>query len=234
MIRQKFQGTTEIKTRPSGFGLEVEVRRPLPKHPSDLIPSGVPANEGQAVSAIPKRLYPDGEYREVIPAGSIGSVETVDKCLPPPQYVDTVASYPTEQNDVTLHGAPAALRSADKTVGFVDYAAFTPRRAPIPRAAQDELHLPGPSRNAADPRMTDNDSFTLLIDRDKPERCDLFGENRDGVLHNESAHPGFKAVAAKIGHESGIRNPGAVLAASTRRASPAAKKANPRLNRVKG
>lgn len=46
-------------------------------------------------------------------------------------------------------------------------------------------------------------------------------------------HPGFKAVAAKIGKESGIRNPGAVLAAATRRASPAAKRANPRLRRVK-
>jgi hypothetical protein len=49
-----------------------------------------------------------------------------------------------------------------------------------------------------------------------------------------SAHPGFKAVAAKIGRESGIRNPGAVLAASTRRASAAAKRKNPRLKRVKG
>ena len=49
-----------------------------------------------------------------------------------------------------------------------------------------------------------------------------------------SSHPGFKAVAAKIGKEKGIRNPGAVLAAATRKASPAAKKANPRLKRVKG
>lgn len=48
-----------------------------------------------------------------------------------------------------------------------------------------------------------------------------------------SAHPGFKAVAAKIGKEKGIRNPGAVLAAATRKASPAAKKANPRLKKVK-
>ena len=47
-------------------------------------------------------------------------------------------------------------------------------------------------------------------------------------------HPGFKAVEAKIGKEKGIRNPGAVLAAATRKASPAAKRANPRLNRVKG
>lgn len=48
------------------------------------------------------------------------------------------------------------------------------------------------------------------------------------------AHPGFKAVAAKIGKEPGVRNPGAVLAAAARKASPAAKKKNPRLNRVGG
>lgn len=48
------------------------------------------------------------------------------------------------------------------------------------------------------------------------------------------AHPGFKAVEKKIAAEPGIRNAGAVLAASSRKASPAAKKANPRLNRVKG
>ncbi len=47
-------------------------------------------------------------------------------------------------------------------------------------------------------------------------------------------HPGFTQVAAQIGQEPGIRNPGAVLAAATRKASPAAKKANPRLKRVKG
>jgi len=51
--------------------------------------------------------------------------------------------------------------------------------------------------------------------------------------NNQTKHPGFKAVAAKIGREPGIRNPGAVLAAATRKASPAAKKANPRLKRVK-
>jgi hypothetical protein len=51
---------------------------------------------------------------------------------------------------------------------------------------------------------------------------------------HSSEHPGFKAVEKKIGRESGIRNPGAVLAAASRRASPAAKAANPRLKRVKG
>lgn len=59
------------------------------------------------------------------------------------------------------------------------------------------------------------------------------GKQMANKFHS-AAHPGFKAVEAKIGREKGIRNPGAVLAAATRRASPAAKKANPRLNRVKG
>jgi len=49
-------------------------------------------------------------------------------------------------------------------------------------------------------------------------------------------HPGFKAVQAKIAAKSGVpmKNAGAILAASSRRASPAAKRANPRLRRVSG
>lgn len=46
-------------------------------------------------------------------------------------------------------------------------------------------------------------------------------------------HPGFKAVEAKIGKEPGIKNPGAVLAAASRKASPAAKAKNPALKKVK-
>ena len=51
-----------------------------------------------------------------------------------------------------------------------------------------------------------------------------------------SAHPGFAAVQAGIAKRQGIpkANAGAILAAATRRAGPAARKANPRLNRVKG
>lgn len=48
-------------------------------------------------------------------------------------------------------------------------------------------------------------------------------------------HPGFKAVAAKIGKKYGSAKTGArILAAATRKASTKAKKANPRLRRVKG
>lgn len=50
------------------------------------------------------------------------------------------------------------------------------------------------------------------------------------------AHPGFKAVQAKIAKKQGVsqERAGAILAASTRGASAKAKKANPRLKNVKG
>lgn len=59
-------------------------------------------------------------------------------------------------------------------------------------------------------------------------------KENDFMKHSEK-HPGFKAVAASIkARDPSIRNPNAVLAAATRRASVGAKRANPRLNRVKG
>jgi hypothetical protein len=49
------------------------------------------------------------------------------------------------------------------------------------------------------------------------------------------AHPGFKAVQGKIEKEGFSRKvAGAILASRTRNASKGAKKANPRLKRVKG
>ena len=49
-------------------------------------------------------------------------------------------------------------------------------------------------------------------------------------------HPGFKAVQAHIAEASNLpmEAAGAILAKSSRNASPSAKKKNPRLNRVKG
>ncbi len=49
-------------------------------------------------------------------------------------------------------------------------------------------------------------------------------------------HPGFKAVQREIARREGIspERAGAILASRTRQASPAAKRANPRLKRVKG
>ncbi len=49
-------------------------------------------------------------------------------------------------------------------------------------------------------------------------------------------HPGFKAVQSSIAKKQGISKEaaGAILAASSRKASPAAKRANPNLKKVKG
>ena len=49
----------------------------------------------------------------------------------------------------------------------------------------------------------------------------------------KKAHPGFKAVQSKIEKQGySPKAAGAILAASSRHASKAAKKANPRLKRV--
>ena len=55
------------------------------------------------------------------------------------------------------------------------------------------------------------------------------------ALHS-AAHPGFKGVQGEIAAKSGVseERAGAILAASTRRASAKAKRKNPRLKRVKG
>lgn len=52
-------------------------------------------------------------------------------------------------------------------------------------------------------------------------------------LGKGNKHPGFKAAQAKIGKKYGMKAAGAILAASTRKASKKAKAANPRLRRVK-
>lgn len=48
-------------------------------------------------------------------------------------------------------------------------------------------------------------------------------------------HPGFASVQRSIARKQGIsmKSAGAILASSTRKASSAAKRANPRLKRVK-
>lgn len=54
-------------------------------------------------------------------------------------------------------------------------------------------------------------------------------------MAKKKAHPGFKSVQNKIAKKQGVskKAAGAILAASTRKASKAAKKRNPRLKRVK-
>lgn len=53
--------------------------------------------------------------------------------------------------------------------------------------------------------------------------------------HKEEAHPGFEAVQEAIARREGLEKAkaGAILAASTRRASKAAKRKNPRLKKVR-
>jgi len=55
-------------------------------------------------------------------------------------------------------------------------------------------------------------------------------------MAKNSAHPGFKAIQAKMAGEQGesMAEAGAELASATRKASPAAKRKNPRLKKVKG
>jgi len=53
--------------------------------------------------------------------------------------------------------------------------------------------------------------------------------------HKPKVHPGFNAVEEKIeGEGYSKKSAGAILASKTRKASPAAKKANPNLKKVKG
>lgn len=55
-------------------------------------------------------------------------------------------------------------------------------------------------------------------------------------MAKSKAHPGFKAVSNKIAKRQGVsmQEADAEVASRSRNASKAAKKANPRLNRVKG
>lgn len=55
-------------------------------------------------------------------------------------------------------------------------------------------------------------------------------------MARSKSHPGFKAVQGRIAKRMGVSKgrAGAILAASTRKASAGAKRRNPRLRRVKG
>lgn len=52
---------------------------------------------------------------------------------------------------------------------------------------------------------------------------------------SKGKHPGFKAAQASIAKKEGVSKDraGAILASASRNASPKAKAANPRLNKVK-
>jgi hypothetical protein len=60
------------------------------------------------------------------------------------------------------------------------------------------------------------------------------GSDKSKKTKIHMAHPGFKAVQAKIASKEGVSKDaaGAILASASRDASAGAKKANPRLNKV--
>lgn len=60
-------------------------------------------------------------------------------------------------------------------------------------------------------------------------------ESKESKSTEKKEHPGFKSVQGKIAKKQGVskKAAGAILAKSTRNASSKAKKANPRLKRVK-
>jgi hypothetical protein len=62
------------------------------------------------------------------------------------------------------------------------------------------------------------------------------GATKTKMAKGGAAHPGFKSVQAGIAAKQGVskKAAGAILASATRKASPKAKAANPRLKRVKG
>lgn len=217
----------------NNFGLEVKVNRLVEPKIGDMPSSGDPVPEGEFFNG--SNLELDRKFREVIPPGKIGSSEGEDlDILTPPQYIDSKPYMRGEQNDPRLHGSVNVQQVGRRDpTQFQTYPTFQPRSYPMPRAAQDQVYLEGYGRNAADPRMTDEDARLGLQATDKPDRAPLYGDNRDGVLHNN--HPGFAAVQSKIeGEGYSKESAGAILAAKTRGASPAAKKANPNLKRVKG
>jgi hypothetical protein len=78
-------------------------------------------------------------------------------------------------------------------------------------------------------------SFPDLTGDGKVTRADVL-KGRGVFKKGGSAHPGFKAVQSSIAKKQGVskKSAGAILAASTRKASAAAKRANPNLKRVKG
>jgi len=59
-------------------------------------------------------------------------------------------------------------------------------------------------------------------------------EKKSAKKKPNKAHPGFEAVEKKIMKKEGVskESAGAILASSTRKASPAARKENPKLKKV--
>jgi hypothetical protein len=173
------------------------------------------------------------DFNEVFPPGEIGSPEDRDRMEPSPFSVNTVAYSTSEVRPQHMHGALASMRASAESepLSLQGYPTFTPRTAPMPCAGQDEGFL---RIGVADPMMTDGTRDVAGKLKRTVYPNDLYGRNEAGVTHNQG-HPGFKAVQGKIQSEGySKKSAGAILASASRNASGAAKKSNPRLNRVKG
>jgi hypothetical protein len=95
--------------------------------------------------------------------------------------------------------------------------------------------IDGPRRKVAGSNMAKGGQKFPDLNKDgKVTQADVL-KGRGVYKKGGAAHPGFKAVQAKIAAKSGVskKAAGAILAASTRKASAKAKASNPRLKRVK-
>jgi hypothetical protein len=163
-----------VNGKDNGFGLNVQVSRPG----ADAMP--VTYQTGVDPQA----------FRNVIPTGNLGDEAGRDKMNPAPMTTMTTEHYTTEQNDPTLHDAGKSMAPGSvQGIEFHPYSAFQPQRAPMPRNASSEVFLEGYGRNVADPRMTDTDAMAGPQPGTLPDHVDLYGQNRDGVAHNQNASP---------------------------------------------
>lgn len=102
----------------------------------------------------------------------------------------------------------------------------------------NELNSMGEGYKKGGAKRMQKGGFPDLNKDGKVTRADILKGR--GVIKKKGgatkAHPGFKAVQSSIAAKQGISKQaaGAILASSTRKASAKAKRANPRLKRVKG
>lgn len=80
-----------------------------------------------------------------------------------------------------------------------------------------------------DPSSSNGEAMAYLTDN-------MFAYFMEAMMATKSKHPGFASVQNKIAKKEGVskKAAGAILASATRNASKKAKKANPKLNKVKG
>ena len=111
----------------------------------------------------------------------------------------------------------AGAHAADGMLGTRPYPGSVDRGRPMPAGAHSPSALGIPSSTS-------------------PSEVGLGQPVQYGSPAHSPKHPGFKSVQSKISKKEGVSKDraGAMLAAASRGASKSAKKANPRLKRVKG